>query len=586
MPVKITKQIVQPLLKNIPKPISITERLGIPKVLRSNPKVLEDPYYWGYQQWNQRYNSAVKFGNIEEAQRLRDLHFKVKAPNTKVIDENGNPLHMYHGLLDRKSADEAVKFNKYRGVNWDVEEIIENGSNRNHWKIAEPTDDIMENYHSPDYNMVSQSYASGHNDLIYDDYLNITNPFTYDEESIHNIVNNFNPGYSTKTLRIEPARYSRRPLVGADGKTIKDSQGNIVWGDSELIPERRYYTYSGVSDWSYFGGSRKPLMKLGYDGLYIPQYYDSYGAFVSPSQFKAADAITYDNNNNIIPIVKRDNFHNLDRRYEQGGVLKAQNGLGKIPIIGPALKRLAYRIITNPKVQYQGGATSKDIKDAILNKSKSLKDDNKEYFLFGVDRPETELGNAYDWSNDIKENKYKNVKAYQGILNPYNEYVLNERDKGLVDELAKHNYTAGLNINMEYSDPVTEQLDPNTPMFDDVHGYRVVFHKDKNGNSVISASDLYDFGKNYKDGFKDIFKERSGSKDANKLEWQRRLLNKVGQPYLLVQKNIPIRYINNPIGNEINRVNGFTNQVLDKMTDEDIANATNSGLITASKIIK
>lgn len=67
-------------------------------------------------------------------------------------------------------------------------------------------------------------------------------------------------------------------------------------------------------------------MKLGYDGLYIPQYYDSYGAFVSPSQFKAADAITYDNNNNIIPIVKRDNFHNLDRRYEQGGVLKAQKG--------------------------------------------------------------------------------------------------------------------------------------------------------------------------------------------------------------------------------------------------------------------
>lgn len=86
----------------------------------------------------------------------------------------------------------------------------------------------MTNYHSPDYNMVSQSYAIGHNDLIYDDYLNITNPFTYDEESIHNIVNNFNPGYSTKTLRIEPARYSRRPLVGADGKTIKDSQGNIV----------------------------------------------------------------------------------------------------------------------------------------------------------------------------------------------------------------------------------------------------------------------------------------------------------------------------------------------------------------------
>lgn len=60
----------------------------------------------------------------------------------------------------------------------------------------------------------------------------------------------------------------------------------------------------------------------------------------------------------------------------------------------------------------------------------------------------------------------------------------------------------------------------------------------------------------------------------------------VGKPYLLVQKDIPIRFTNNPTSNEINRVNGFTSQVFDKMTDEDIAKATNSGLITASKITK
>jgi hypothetical protein len=30
-------------------------------------------------------------------QRIRDLHFKTKAPNTKVVDENGMPLHVYHG---------------------------------------------------------------------------------------------------------------------------------------------------------------------------------------------------------------------------------------------------------------------------------------------------------------------------------------------------------------------------------------------------------------------------------------------------------------------------------------------------------
>ena len=63
-------------------------------------------------------------------------------------------------------------------------------------------------------------------------------------------------------------------------------------------------------------------MKQGYDGLYIPQYYDSYGAFVSPSQFKSAEAITRNDVGEIIPIVKRDNFHNLDRRYKQGGKIK------------------------------------------------------------------------------------------------------------------------------------------------------------------------------------------------------------------------------------------------------------------------
>jgi len=88
---------VLPIIRKIAKPISEAERLGIPKALRSSPKALEDPYYWGYQQWNSRYNAAVNSGNIQEAQRLRDLHFKIKAPDTKVIDEYGMPLHLYHG---------------------------------------------------------------------------------------------------------------------------------------------------------------------------------------------------------------------------------------------------------------------------------------------------------------------------------------------------------------------------------------------------------------------------------------------------------------------------------------------------------
>ena len=88
---------LDPRVKLLSRPISEAERLGIPKGERSNPKSLEDPYYWGYEQWNKRYNDAIDSGNVEEAKRLRGLHFKVKAPNTKIIDENGNPLEVYHG---------------------------------------------------------------------------------------------------------------------------------------------------------------------------------------------------------------------------------------------------------------------------------------------------------------------------------------------------------------------------------------------------------------------------------------------------------------------------------------------------------
>ena len=79
------------------RPISDAERLGIPKSMRSNPKALEDPYYWGYRQWNQRYNAAVESGNMKEAQRLRDLHFKIKTPDNKIVDYKGNPHKVYHG---------------------------------------------------------------------------------------------------------------------------------------------------------------------------------------------------------------------------------------------------------------------------------------------------------------------------------------------------------------------------------------------------------------------------------------------------------------------------------------------------------
>lgn len=263
-------------------------------------------------------------------------------------------------------------------------------------------------------------------------------------------------------------------------------------------------------------------------------------------------------------------------------ILKAQNGLGKLPIIGPITKSIAYKVVTEPSVWFAGGATPKSVIKALTTKNDN--DDNKKYFLFGVDRPETEDKMAYNWQKDIEQNNYKNVKSYKGVLNPYNEYIINDRDKGLIEELAKKNYSAGLNINDEYTDPNTGYLSKDTPYFDDVHNYRIVFHN-KDGQPVISASDLYDFGKNYSSGFAEMYEERTGSKNGKtKLEIQRKLLNSVGQPYKLVQHDIPIKFTDNPQGSEINRINSFTDQVLNRLSDRNIANILETGYIDPSII--
>jgi hypothetical protein len=38
---------------------------------------------------------------MAEAQRLRDLHFKVNAPNTKIVNTEGMPQHVYHGTTSK-----------------------------------------------------------------------------------------------------------------------------------------------------------------------------------------------------------------------------------------------------------------------------------------------------------------------------------------------------------------------------------------------------------------------------------------------------------------------------------------------------
>lgn len=70
------------------KPLQLTSKTPITK---QNAASITDA------QWDAAYNEAIHSGNMEETQRLRDLHFVAKTPENKLIDGNNNPHLVWHG---------------------------------------------------------------------------------------------------------------------------------------------------------------------------------------------------------------------------------------------------------------------------------------------------------------------------------------------------------------------------------------------------------------------------------------------------------------------------------------------------------
>ena len=67
-------------------------------------------------QWTVAQDAAIARGDMAEAQRLRDLHFKVSAPKTEVVDINGNPQLVVH-----KTPNTFTVFDNNRSIgklNW------------------------------------------------------------------------------------------------------------------------------------------------------------------------------------------------------------------------------------------------------------------------------------------------------------------------------------------------------------------------------------------------------------------------------------------------------------------------------------
>ena len=212
------------------------------------------------EQWTAAQDAAIARGDMAEAQRLRDLHFKVNAPNTVVKNIDDMPARVYHGTYNKG----WVSYDKR--------------------KFGTATDNGLfgEGLYATSDKKYADVYARGNNaDETYkgeikDLYVNAKKPFyVYNGKDLSpkEIVNREDAAY----------QFGRNLKVQGDiPNSIWDEMNN-----SDIVIETK--------------GTKRP----NFAEIVIPK----------GEQIKSANAVTYDDNGVRIPLGERDNFNINDIRY-------------------------------------------------------------------------------------------------------------------------------------------------------------------------------------------------------------------------------------------------------------------------------
>ena len=224
------------------------------------------------------YMAAVKAGDMETAQRMVVEAAKLAMPNTKVVDEEGNPLVVYHGT----GADFNVFDENYSSTNTGAKNTT------------------LGFYFTP-LRAYAETIADGES-IIKSVFLNIENPLEL--------------GYAKKFDGNYHNGREAKPFNYEDSRNIVDGLNEIR---KAVIKKFGSYTRENVSKW-------KSLVESYYDGVFvmtgdtadflstlIPSM--QYIAF-KPSQIKSADPVTYDDSGNVIPLSERFNEENEDFRFK------------------------------------------------------------------------------------------------------------------------------------------------------------------------------------------------------------------------------------------------------------------------------
>ena len=306
------------------------------------------------------YLSAVERGDMEKAQQMVVEAAKLAMPNTKVVDENGNPKVVYHG--DRKKARYIFSTDTF----------------------FTPKEEYAKRY----TNGTGEVYAT---------FLDIKRPFDIRDKKAYDIFTEFRGG--------------RKPVV--------TTTGAMDWGE---------YSYEDLQEYV------EDVAPNEYDGFILDEGADPDGnggvvhrglSFVPfvPNQIKSAEAVTYDDNGNVIPLSERFNPKKEDIRYSIIGEIGAANleeyGRYSSPMLALEIAReleadgksaLEIRVATNWE-RGKDGKWRYEIADGEYIHPSDDDITSKEYRLKDIlNNPD--LYKAYPNLADIKVKYDPNMKGY------------------------------------------------------------------------------------------------------------------------------------------------------------------------------
>ena len=250
---------------------------------------------WTPEQWTAAQDAAIARGDMAEAQRLKDLHFKIKTVDNKIYKPEGwHQTNTNFNIFDLKKT---------------------NNKNRDAFAITgvytKNTDaDIL----GTQYPIQMHVNRYTKNPLVINtktDLLDIIPGLKNSTQELENIVN-------TKRNLIDILKERSDPNTTAIRKIEINKQIHAFNKDYEQKILKAINNNKTIID-KYLKDNNYDAVLINKDysgdGLYNFGNYTDTEILLSPNQIKSADAVTYDDNGIRIPLGERDNFNINDKRY-------------------------------------------------------------------------------------------------------------------------------------------------------------------------------------------------------------------------------------------------------------------------------